>query len=142
VRPPVVSPSIPGACNPDLQVCDTTVFELCYEVNVLRFGDESIFGTPDLNGDGGLLKTIDTGLTEELSGWARIDFSVDPEHVDYAGLVGLPVAGFAAFEFENGFLTDDAGGSVKANYGGLFSHKANVRRTCSEQRGCGSIFVN
>jgi hypothetical protein len=137
-----VSPSNPGACDPDLQVCDTTVFELCYEVNVLRFGDESIFGTPDLNGDGGLLKTIDTGLTEELSGWARIDFSVDPEHVDYAGLVGLPVAGFAAFEFENGFLTDDAGGSVKANYGGLFSHKANVRRTCSEERGCGSIFVN
>jgi hypothetical protein len=141
VRPPVVSPSLPGGCDPDLQVCDSTVFELCYEVNVLRFGDESIFGTPDLNDEGGLLKSIDTGLTEELSGWARIDFSVDPDHVDYAGLVGLPATGFAAFEFQNGFLTDDAGATVKANYGGLFGHKANVRRTCSDQRGCGSIGI-
>lgn len=144
-RPPVVSPSLPGGCDPDLQVCETTQFELCFQTNVLRFGGEdagSIFGTPDLNGEGGLLHTIDTGLTEELSGWGRIDFSVDPEHVDSLGLVGLPVTGFAAFEFENGFLTDDAGGSVKANYGGLFSHKANVRRTCSEERGCGSIVAN
>jgi hypothetical protein len=135
-RPPVVSPSLPGGCDPNLQVCETTQFQLCYEVNVLRFGEESIFGTPDLNGEGGLLHTIDTGLTEELSGWARIDFSVDPDHIDYAGLVGLPVTGFSAFEFENGYLDD---GTVKANYGGLFSHKANTRRTCDEQRGCGSI---
>jgi len=127
-RPPVVSPSLPGGCDPSVQICETTQFELCYEVNVLRFGEESIFGTPDLNENGGLLHTVDTGLEDELSGWARIDFSVDPDHVDYAGLVGLPVTGFAAYEFENGFLTDDAGASVKAYYGGLFSHKANVRR--------------
>ena len=41
----------------------------------------------------------------------------------YHGLLGLPVTGFAAYEFENEFLD----GVVKANYGGLFQHKGNVR---------------
>jgi hypothetical protein len=59
--------------------------------------------------------------------------------VDFAGLVGLPVAGFAAYEFENGYVQDTDGATVKAFYGGLFSHKANVRRTCVENRLCGSF---
>ena len=134
-RPPVVSPSLPGPCDPELQRCDDVVFELCYEVNVLRFGDEVVFGTPEIE-EQSLLLEIDN---EFESGWGRIDFSVDSDHVDYAGLVGLPVTGFAAYEFENGFLTDDEGTTVKANYGGLFGHKANVRRICDDQRGCGSL---
>ena len=44
--------------------------------------------------------------------------------------IGLPVTGFAAMEFENGYLD---GGSVKANYGGLFRHKGNVRATAVAQ---------
>jgi len=134
-RPPVVSPSLPYECDPDLQVCDFTPFELCYETNVLRFGEESIFGTPEIEGSS-LLIEIDTGLTEELSGWGQLNFGADERHVDFAGLVGLPVAGFAAYEFENGYLE---GGSVLANYGGLFVHKGNVRRTCGENRLCGSF---
>ncbi|MGK2925205.1 MAG: hypothetical protein ACSLE2_06245 [Lysobacterales bacterium] len=135
-RPPVVSPSLPGQCDPDLQICDDTPFQLCYETNVLRFGEESIFGTPEIEGSS-LLITIDTGL-DETSGWGQINFGSDSRHVDFAGLVGLPVTGFAAYEFENGYLD---GGSVKANYGGLFGHKGNVRRTCGDDRLCGS-FLN
>lgn len=134
-RPPVVSPSLPGGCDPTVQICDFTPFELCYQTNVLRFGVESIFGTPEIEGST-LLITVDTGLEDELSGWGQINMGADTRHVDFAGLVGLPVIGFAAYEFENGFLD---GGSVKANYGGLFSHKANVRRTCANDRLCGSF---
>jgi hypothetical protein len=120
-RPPVVSPSIPGECDPAIQICDTTPFELCYEVNVLRFGDNVVFSTPEVDG-ASLLVEIDG---EFDNGWARIDLFADTDHEDYAGLVGLPTAGFAAQEFENNFLE---GGSVKAYYGGLFNHRGNVRR--------------
>jgi hypothetical protein len=130
-RPPVVSPSIPGACDPEIQVCDpATPFQLCYEVNVVRFGDGEIFGTPEVEGSS-LLISVDLedetpGSTATFkNGWGKIDFSSNPEHVDRAGLVGLPATGFAAFEFENDYLADD----VKAYYGGLFGHRGNVRRT-------------
>jgi len=138
-RPPVVSPSIPGPCDPDIQACDeSTPFQLCYEVNVLRFQntDEGwggeIFATPDFGDDGSLLYTIENPYE---NGWARIDFSTDSDHVDRVGLVGLPVAGFAAYEFENGYVE---GASIKAYYGGLFNHRGNVRRICDENRFCGS----
>jgi len=126
-RPPVVSPSLPGACDPAIEICATTQFQLCYEVNVLRFGDDSIFGTPAF-GDASLLLTIDNDFAD---GWGIIDLGKDRDkdgdltHVDYTGLVGLPVTGFAATEFENEFV---GGGDVKAFYGGLYDHKANVRR--------------
>jgi hypothetical protein len=94
---------------------------------VLRFGEESIFGT-----DSDLLRTV-SGTPD--SGWANIDFSWVADfkdgagkierHQDRNGLVGLPVTGFSSEEFENGYLE---GGSVLANYGGLFQHKASVRR--------------
>ncbi|RPH96518.1 MAG: hypothetical protein EHM68_11115 [Lysobacterales bacterium] len=134
-RPPVVSPSLPGGCDPELQVCEFTPFQLCFETNVLRFGDESVFGTPEIEGSS-LLVTIDN---EFENGWGQINFGVDERHVDFAGLVGLPVVGFAAYEIQNGYVTDDDGATVKAYYGGLFGHKANVRRTCAEQRACGSF---
>ena len=126
-RPPVVSPSIPG-CDPSLgdPECqpDEVQFQLCNEVNVLRFGENSIFGTPDFGDFGSLLISVDN---EYSSGWGWINFGGTDRLLvddDGAALVGLPVAGFAAEEFENEFL---GGGDVKANYGGLFKHKANVR---------------
>jgi hypothetical protein len=125
--PPIVSPAPPGTTPGK-----PTPFELCYEVNVLRFGEESIFGT-----DSDILRTV-TGTPD--SGWAKIDFSYVADfkdgagkierHQDRNGLVGLPVTGFSAEEFENGFLE---GGSVLANYGGLFQHKASVRRISAER---------
>jgi hypothetical protein len=121
-RPPVVSPSIPGACDPDIQICEgPTPFLLCYETNVIRFGEGVIFDTPEIEG-ASLLLTVEN---EYEHGWGNIDFSADPFHVDRAGLVGLPATGFAAYEFENDFLEDD----IKAFYGGLFMHRGNVRRT-------------
>jgi hypothetical protein len=129
-RPPVVSPSLPGPCDPDKQICDEPVsFQLCNEVNVLRFGANSVFETPSFDvmgkddddndiviGQDSLLVQIVNPFTE---GWARLTFSGE----DRRGLVGLPVTGFAAHEYENNFLT----GGVKANYGGLFGHKGSVR---------------
>ena len=58
-----------------------------------------------------------------MDGWARLVFG-GPSRVDQNGLLGLPVTGFAAQEYENNFLE----GGVKANYGGLFQHKGNVRQ--------------
>lgn len=131
--PPIVSPPPPGGSTPDVPN------EMCYEVNVLRFGNDgvfrSIFGTPEIEGSS-LLKEVDTGAIvydggdgskPRESGWARINWGYDPEHVDYAGLVGLPVTGYWALQFENGFLGSPEA-SVLSNYGGLFQHKGNVRR--------------
>ncbi|MDT8320631.1 MAG: hypothetical protein RQ826_08905 [Xanthomonadales bacterium] len=119
-RPPVVSPSVPDDCDPTLQICDTTPFELCFETNVLRFGDDSIFATPEIEGQS-LLITIDNEFTD---GWGRIDFSANNQR-DSNGMLGLPVTGFAAWEFENEFVGDD---DVKAFYGGLFRHRASTRK--------------
>ena len=120
-RPPVVSPSIPGDCDEDIDgPCDETPFELCYETNVLRFGDESIFATPEIEGQS-LLLTVDNEFTD---GWGWINLNADGQQ-DIIGMVGLPVAGFAAYEFENEFVGDD---DVKAFYGGLFNHRASTRK--------------
>ena len=70
----------------------------------------------------------DADLTDDPDGWGWIDYFLEKKHVDSRGLVGLPVTGFAAYQFENGFVTNDDGDPVKAFYGGLFQHKANVRR--------------
>jgi len=130
-RPPTVSPSLPpqGSCV-DFGTCPS-YFQLCNEVNVLRFGEQVVFGTPTFPPNEG--STLDLSLLisvedEFEAGWGKIDLSTDSRNndalrVDEQGLVGLPVAGFAAFEFENGYLD---GGSVKANYGGLFKHKTSA----------------
>ena len=110
-RPPVVSPAPPGI--PDEE---EVPFELCYEVNVLRFGDTAIFGTTS-----DLLLTV---AETPKNGWARVNFSLigdwesnDGEveledielHQDRSGLIGLPTTGFSAEQYVNGTLE---GGSV------------------------------
>jgi len=144
-RPPVVSPAPPNPCDPELQNCGVTPFELCYEVNVLRFGDPVLFATPEIEGQS-LLLEIDN---EFENGWGRINMGgrgLEEEEFrrDFVGLVGLPVTGFAAERQSNGFLTDDAGEKVKAFYGGVFGHKGNVRRVgppLCDQGGCGSFII-
>jgi hypothetical protein len=120
--PPVVSPPPPPGTTPP----GPAPFALCYEVNRLEVGGGDIFGETDL------LSTTDLG---NESGWVKLNFSYNVDlkdglgkferHQDRNGLVGLPVTGFTAEQYENGFLE---GGSVLANYGGLFQHKASVRR--------------
>ena len=86
-RPPVVSPSIPGpSCDPAKEACDpATPFELCYEVNVLRFGaddsvdgsDGEIFSTPNLgtaDDPASLLLTVEN---EYENGWGKINLYPD-----------------------------------------------------------------
>jgi len=145
VRPPVVSPSIPGDCDPAIQFCEDVIFQLCYEVNVLRFGEDSIFGTPNLGSDDDAASLLLEITTDFEDGWARIHLGEKPffttkdptnlkgHHIDVQGLVGLPVTGFAAYEFENEFAE---GGDIKAFYGGLFGQKANVRRVKCKGVGC------
>jgi hypothetical protein len=79
------------------------------------------------------------GLTYSVSeiapeaGWGRITLSAPADcvacdkddnelHVDDVGLRGLPVTGFAAETYTNGFVMQ----GVLANYGGLFDHKGSV----------------
>ncbi|MEJ2384287.1 MAG: hypothetical protein P8Y54_07790 [Xanthomonadales bacterium] len=128
LRPPTVSPSIPpqGSCE-DFGTCPT-YFQLCHEVNVLRFGESSVFGTPEFAAADALSQSLLIEVEDEFeSGWGKImldeDTRSDTLRFDEQGLVGLPVTGFAAQEFENNFLN---GGDVKANYGGLFSHKTST----------------
>jgi len=122
-QPPVVSPKPPGGTTPP-----GTSFALCYEVNRMKVGGEDIFGASDL------LYTIDTGI---ISGWARIDWGADAKHEDYVGLIGLPVTGYWAVQYENSFVPGPNGSTVLANYGGLFEHRGNVRRSYSGKRGQG-----
>jgi hypothetical protein len=133
VRPPVVSPSLP-ICEDEFDPrCQDAVapFQICNEVNILRFGarigDDGtietparpVFDSPEIEGES-LVYTVDSPFVD---GWAKLDMG-GPNRVDENGLLGLPVTGFAAEEYENNFLE----GGVKANYGGLFMHKANVRQ--------------
>jgi len=132
-QPPVVSPSVPGACDPATEVCKDVPFELCYEVNVLRFNDSNIFSTPNLGTEedpASLLITV-TNPSGFDRGWAWINMYSDSDHQDSEGLKGLPATGFAAYEFENEFL---GGGDVKAFYGGLFGHKGTVSGGCTGSR--------
>jgi len=139
IIPPTVSPAPPQDFDcEDFGTCPV-YFQLCNEVNVVRFGGDGIFGTPMFEDDAivegkrSLLVNVE-GL-EFDSGWARVNmesgFEFDKDtgvetkipRRDENDLAGLPVVGFAAYEFENGYLD---GGSVKANYGGLFGHKTSV----------------
>jgi hypothetical protein len=128
--PPIVSPPPPGGST------DDTPNLICYETNILRFGNGDTF-VPVFGTASDLLKTVDTGTVPydngtkhkiREHGWARIDWGYDSDHIDYNGLVGLPVTGYWAEQFTNGYLgTPQA--SVLANYGGMFDHKGNVRQT-------------
>ncbi len=140
---PVVSP------KPSTPPSSGAPNEICYEVNVLRFGNDGVFN-PVFGTTSALLKTVDTGSVPfdngtgsnaRVHGWASIDWNTSGDAVlceefdclnkdgsDFVGLQGLPVTGFWAEQFENGFL-GTPGASVLANYGGLFQHKGNVRRS-------------
>jgi len=118
---PIVSPPPPVDDPPVI------LFELCNETNVIRFGDDNA-GAPSE-----ILGSVDA-VTFDLpdgwnNGWARLNMkdyfsTVDGadlgDRTDSFGLVGLPVAGFWVEQFTNGTLQ---GGTVLANYGGIFGHK-------------------
>jgi hypothetical protein len=141
--PPIVSPAppvVPGVVNPIIP------FELCYETNVIAFGEDSdtILGSSNLH-----VINNDTALFTSDHGWARLElddynydeggtgivdcefengewFGPDCNSRDRLGnLEGLPIVGFAVEGFVNSFLGDDT--DVLANYGGTFQHKGTVK---------------
>jgi hypothetical protein len=123
---PIVSPPPPGGTTPG-------GFELCYETNVLSFGQGTDDPTEIFGNDHPKRADITPAA---ISGWAQLDQwagandcsdSDDPDscHQDYPGLVGLPVTGFWALAVQNEYAGGEKG--IIANYGGLFGHKSSIR---------------
>lgn len=110
--PPVVSPAPPQAPR--------TGLELCFETNILEFADRGIFNSPNAL----QVNTTDLGFT---NGWADINMVTTLEDDSFVprdplgNLIGLPVVGFAAYEYVNEFVTIDG---VRANYSGISPHRA------------------
>lgn len=120
-----------------------TGFELCREVNVIRFSNDSsvpdaseIFKEPlrDDPFSGGTLSYSNFGLPSSFeSGWLQFDFGTIPGSAgggnrtqvssDGTAYFGLPAIGFWAQRFSNGTLVDSAGNNVRSNYAGAFDHK-------------------
>jgi hypothetical protein len=126
--PPIVSPEPPSA-----PAAGRIPFQVCAETNIIRFGEDvdgleatEILGSPNFT-------NFDPGLLGFESGWVGLDMTKATgsknSQVSRVPLLsntddqifGLPVTGFWVEKFENGTLE---GGSVKANYGGIFGHKA------------------
>ena len=118
---PVFSPSQ----DPEAQCIN-----LCTEVTVVTWGGlDSAIGVTAAIQNG---VAVESGYTQ---GWAQIDFRADalgnnspvtfPERAIVAtggtAFLGLPVTGFAVFNYVNGTLSD---GSVLANYSASITHKS------------------
>jgi len=149
--PPIVSPAPPGIIDP---VNPIIPFELCYETSVIRFG--AVGPTPKIETGTEILGSVNyhnidnTELGYE-TGWARLQLDDYPHDANGDGIIdageaaltrlplgtdgvamgleGLPVTGFAVYQFDNGFLGD--GADVLAHYGGIFQHKG-TRKLGSE----------
>ena len=135
--PPGFSPS-PSNPPPDAPPIPTTV--LCYETSVVRFGENPaaegfLYGGPtEILGSTRPIVTNVEPIGE--NGWAQVDLSdgsdpneaeaVQRELCDETGycVIGLPIVGFAAMEFQNGLAPTSDGGLATQHYGGIFSHKA------------------
>ena len=118
--------STPAIVLPSPEPIITPTFNsLCYEANVLTFGNSNMLGSANLY-------NIDVSgvRTAHWAGWAAITFSqpvqvLTPAASTVNGVAaavqphrGLPVVGFAIQDFANGNV-----GGVASNYGGSFVHK-------------------
>ncbi len=122
--PPIVSPEPPPGEDPDV-----ILFELCAETNVIRFDDQDEIPAAPIVGTSGFNTLVTFALPDGFdAGWAKVDMVTnadgngDPaaDRADSEGLLGLPVVGYWFEAFTNGTLQ---GGTVLANYGGIFEHK-------------------
>ncbi len=124
----------------------TRTAALCWEANVVTFNNSNVFGSKNI-------ANLDTANPSPafFSGWVSMNFqtAVTPTvhelisttpgssnvNVNPMGLItvtpspaattfqGLPTIGFGAITFNNGTLTNPAGGAILSNYGGNESHK-------------------
>jgi len=128
----VVSPRPPG--SPE--------FRLCREVNIIRFAannDNSIPQESEIFKE--MLRPDPTltysnfGLPAGFNGgWAQFNFGTIPgggerlaTSQSQTPYFGLPVIGFWAQRFTNGFVPTDGGQDVIANYAGSYDHKGSRR---------------
>lgn len=97
-------------------------FNLCTEVSIIQFGDESALNGSD---------SITYGFNPSYdAGWARLGFLAGDSGLtgandrvlesDNGDFLGLPVVGFAAINYQNGVL----GEGVLANYAASVKHKS------------------
>jgi hypothetical protein len=131
--PPIVSPAPPNVPN------DPKIpFELCYETSVISFGDADLVGSQSRMLGSYNFHNIDNTAIGFENGWARLQLDDYPHDANEDGVIdddealfsrgslgdlnGLPVVGFAAQTFKNGFLGE--GGATIGNYGGIYKHKA------------------
>ena len=102
-------------------------FNLCTEVSVITFGEESAVDASDS------IRYGVNGSLDYTEGWAILDFFGGPDTLPPAAparrledeqgvatFIGLPALGFAVFEYTNGTLD---GGSALANYEAAVDHK-------------------
>jgi len=123
------TPDFSPAPDIDIELYD---LPLCYEVNVVQFGDESAV----------MNESLAVGIADQLvdvDGWAKIDLSYEAlstdgkktvlPHIRWMGddsgnyLQGLPVTGFAVQTYTNGNV--NGSGNV-ANYAAAFEHRSNA----------------
>jgi hypothetical protein len=137
---PVFSPSEQPE-DPDAPPTPTA--NLCYEVNVIRFGSlgegvdpDTYMGPTELLGSSRVLNINNEGLGF-ANGWAQVDlfYADDPNTpadegvrwlIDQDGIAigGLPMTGFWATDWQNDFAaTNTEGVLATQHYGGLFDHK-------------------
>jgi hypothetical protein len=156
-KPPIVSPPPPFIPADPPEGIDP--FQLCYEVNVIRFGAAGEDGadlpaTTEILGKplGEYLNFDNTDVFKDQSfkyGWARLELDEYLEDQDDSGdfeddeyfsraslgdLNGLPVLGFAVSRFSNDYLSNVAGDKVLSAYGALFNHRA-TRKVGSDAGG-------
>ena len=120
----------------------TPGFGLCWEANVLAFGQTLAAATPSrILGASPTYGAYGLSGFEFQEGWARIEFNAPGGNFDYylprgsdgQTLIGQPVTGFWASEIVNNNV--EAG--VRANYGLI--HKHRVSRDCRIHSTTGTV---
>ncbi len=123
----------PGFSPPGPPTPEEAPFSLCYEANVIRFGDSEdlpdsteILGEPQR--DLGFVNINPYALGLGGEGWVRFQFNNESiESASGDTYVGLPAIGFWAVSFRNDSIVDDAGDVIRANYGNTVDHRGSRR---------------
>jgi hypothetical protein len=96
---------------------------LCFETNVLRFGATSVLGS----------ELPAQGFSSLGQGMLRLALAAPGHDMNPANngnvFHGLPVTGFAATKFVNGFVPLPGGGYALANYSATYHHRATIHCT-------------
>jgi len=128
VPPPVIpgsGPDFSPSPTPDAPEDSNNDMPLCYETNIVQFGDTSAIKAEDV--------VVGVGSRLDYTeGWARLDMkqgSLDTDTTNWANrraienVEGLPVTGFAVIKYTNS-SANEAG--ALANYAVSTEHKATI----------------